>query len=84
MATFTEESAVDTIRVAELGVLEIRRVDKVLRDGVTISQEYHRHVLAPGDPLDNEDSKVVAVAQIVWTPEVIQAWHDSLASEQPA
>lgn len=74
MATFTEEQVIDSIRVDADGAIEVRRADRVLKDGVEISKAYHRHTLAPGSSLDNEDEKVAAVANTVWTPEVIAAW----------
>lgn len=74
MATFTEEQVIDSIRVDEHGAIEVRRADKVLKDGVEISKTYHRHTLAPGDSLDGQDEKVIAVAEAVWTPEVIAAY----------
>ena len=70
----TEQSTIDNITVTETGILEIRRADKILRDGVEISKSYHRHCLAPGSDLTNEDQRVVDVANAVWTPEVIAAY----------
>ena len=82
MSVFSEQTIIDSIRVTEMGAIEVRRADRVLRDGLEISRNFHRHVLAPGDPLDNEDARVAAVAEAVWTPEVVQAWQDFLASQQ--
>lgn len=66
MPIFTEESKIEQIVVTENNHIEVRRADKVLRDGVEISKTYHRHVLSPGDDLTNEDAKVVAIAQLLW------------------
>lgn len=76
---FTEQSVIDSIRITELGILEVRRADRVFKDGVLIAQSYHRHMLAPGDDLSGEDPKVAAVAQAVWTPELIAAYEASQA-----
>ena len=62
----TELSVVDKIEILEDGQIQVRRADKVLRDGVEIAKTYHRHVLAPGDDLTNQDPRVVAVALAVW------------------
>ncbi|TWH49583.1 hypothetical protein [Sporomusa sp. KB1] len=70
MSVFTEES-VYCPEVTERFFINVKRIDKVLKDGEVISITNHRHVLAPGDNLNNEDSVVVAVANAVWTPEVI-------------
>jgi urease accessory protein UreE len=64
----SELSIIDKIEVLEDGQIQVRRADKVLRDGVEIAKTYHRHVLAPGDDLTGQDAKVVAVAHAVWAP----------------
>lgn len=71
---FTEESIIGGINVTANGNLEVRRDDRVLRDGAVIATVYHRHVVSPGDDLTDEDPRVVAIANIIWTPEVIQAY----------
>lgn len=73
----TEKSEIDRIEVVADGVLQVRRADSILRDGVPVGKPtYHRHVLEPGAPLDKEDPRVAAIASAAWTPEVIQAWKD--------
>lgn len=64
--------------VIENGFIQVKRVDKVLKDDVVISNTIHRHVLYPGADLINENEVVVAVANAVWTPEVIAAYQESL------
>ena len=80
MAIFTEES-VYLPEVTENGSIQVKRIYKVLKDGEVISTTIHRHVLAPGDDLTNEDTVVVAVANAVWTPEVIAAYKASISTE---
>lgn len=75
----TEESVIDTIRVIESGAIEVRRADRVLKDGAVIAQTYHRHCCCPGDDLSGQDPKVAAIANVVWTPEVIAAYQASVA-----
>ena len=74
-------SAIDKIEVLEGGQIQVRRADRVMDDGIEIAKTYHRHVLAPGDNLNNQDARVVAIAQTVWTPEVIAAYQASLSEE---
>lgn len=76
MSTFIEES-VYCPEVAEGGFINVKRIDKVLKDGIEISVTNNRHVLAPGDDLTNEDSVVQAVAKAVWTDAVIAAYKAS-------
>ena len=75
-----EQSIIDQIEVTRNGSVNVRRADLILKDGVEIAKTYHRHVLAPGADLANEDAKVVAIAQAAWTPEVIAAYQASLES----
>jgi len=74
-------SSIDKIEVIESGSIQVRRVDKIFEDGLEISKNYHRHVLAPGDDLTNEDSRVIAVANAVWTEEVIASYKASQMTE---
>lgn len=67
---YTEESIIDKIEVLEDGQIQIRRADRVLKDGEKISETYHRHVIAPDQDISNEDERVQAVAKAVWTKEV--------------
>lgn len=83
MSTFTETSTY-LPEVTENGAIQVKRIDKVLKNGEVISSTIHRHVLMPGDDLENEDTVVQAVAQAVWTPEVIAAYKASISTEVTA
>jgi hypothetical protein len=74
----TERSIIGSINVKASGEIEVRRDDQILRDGEVIITGYHRHVLAPGDALDGEDSVVASVAAAVWTADVIAAYQASI------
>lgn len=78
-----EASVVDKIEVLLNGQIQVRRRDQVLKDGVEIAATYHRHVLSPGDNLTGQDPRVVAIAEATWTPEVTQAYQDSLVVNRP-
>ena len=67
------------IEVLENGTLQVRRADIVLKDGVEIGRQFHRHVLTPGSDLSNEVQRAVDVANATWTPEVISAYETRLA-----
>ena len=78
----SEQSIIDQIEVTRNGSVNVRRADLVLKDGVEIAKTYHRHVLSPGDDLAKEDAKVVAIAQAIWTSEVLEAYADTHAKIQ--
>ncbi len=75
---FSEKSVIDRIEILEDGQMQIRRANKVYRDGVEIAKEYHRHCLAPGDNIAMQDKRVADVAAAVWTAEVVTAYKDSI------
>ena len=62
-----KQTAVDKIEVIENGCVQIRTATRIVEDGNVISSSYHRHVLAPGADLSNEDPKVVAICNAVWS-----------------
>ena len=75
--------AADSITVLANGALEIREATTILRDGVAdpgFARRYHRYVLHPGASLDGCDPRIVAVADAVWTADLIAAWREQAAA----
>ena len=75
----TKETIVDKIEVLEMGQVQVRTATRVLEDGVQLSSSFHRHVLAPGDDLSEQDAKVSAIATATWTPAVVSAYEAMMA-----
>jgi hypothetical protein len=61
--------------------IQVRTANIIEKDGTEIARTFHRHVLSPGDSIVNEDPKVQAIANAVWTEEVIAAYQASLVGE---
>ncbi len=78
----TKETIVDKIEVLEKGQVQVRTATRVLEDGVALSSSFHRHVLAPGDDLTEQDAKVSAIATATWTPEVVTAYEEMIAAQE--
>ena len=78
----TKETIVDRIEVLELGQVQVRTATRVLEDGTQLSSSFHRHVLAPGDDLSQQDAKVSAIATATWTPEVVTAYEEMIAAQE--
>jgi len=78
----TKETIVDKIEVLEMGQVQVRTATRVLEDGVALSSSFHRHVLAPGDDLTEQDAKVSAIATATWTPEVVTAYEEMIAAQE--
>ena len=73
-----EKQIVDLVELVQSNHIQVRTANIIEKDGVEIARTFHRHVLAPGDNVANEDPKVQAIANAVWTPEVIAAYQASL------
>jgi hypothetical protein len=70
----TEDTIVDSIDVLPDGQIQVRKANRVFRDGEEISKSYHRHVVSPGDDLSLEDPRVAEIGAVVQTAEVIAAF----------
>ena len=68
--------SVDLIEVVENGSIQVRTKTAIKEDGVEISSNFHRHVVAPGDDYSAEDAKVQAICAAVHTPEVVTAYKE--------
>jgi hypothetical protein len=73
----TEEKVVDEITVLENGTILYREATRIIKDSEQISQTYHRSSLSPASDLTNVPVNVVAIANVAWTAEVIQAYKDN-------
>jgi len=76
----TEDIVVDSIEILLDGQIQVRRANRIFRDGVEISKAYHRHVVSPGDELTREDIRVQAIGKLIHTPPVIAAYRATIAS----
>jgi urease accessory protein UreE len=76
----TEKTIVDKVELVQSNHIQVRTANIIEKDGTEIARTLHRHVLAPGDSIVNEDPKVQAIANAVWTEEVIAAYQASLVT----
>jgi hypothetical protein len=74
----TEKTIVDLVELVQSNHIQVRTANIIERDGVEVTRTLHRHTLVPGDDVTNEDPKVQAIANAVWTEEVISAYQASL------
>jgi hypothetical protein len=75
-----EKQIVDLVELVQSNHIQVRTANIIEKDGTEIARTFHRHVLAPGDNIVNEDPKVQAIANAVWTEEVIAAYQASLVT----
>ena len=76
-----EKQIIDKIEVVENNSIQIRTATIIEKDGIEIAKTYHRHVLSPGDDINNEDVKVQSIANAIWTDEVIAEYKDLLSKD---
>ena len=77
----TKETVVDKCEVlGDYKQLQVRTATRIKEDGVLLSETYHRHVVAPGDDLSEEDALVRSIGELVHTSDVISEWNDYMES----
>jgi hypothetical protein len=75
-----EKTIIDKVELVENNSIQVRTATIIERDGIEISRSFHRHVVSPGDNVTNEDPKVQAIANAIWTEEVIAAYQALIAN----
>jgi hypothetical protein len=75
--------SVDLIEIVENGSIQVRTKTAILENGVQISSQFSRHVVAPNADYSSEDPRVQAIAAVIYTPEVVAAYQAALESAQP-
>jgi hypothetical protein len=76
----TETTLIDQIEIVKNNIIQVRTATIIEKDGTEIAKTYHRHVVSPGDNVTNEDPKVQAIANAIWTEEVIAAYQALIAN----
>ena len=79
-----KKTILGSLSVNENNTLGVQMDSVIVEDGKELSRSNHRKVLAPGDDVTGEDAKVQAVANAVWTTEVVAAYVAAQAAAEPA
>jgi len=74
----TKETTVDEITIGVNSVIYYREATRYIEDGVASNASFHRSNVAPGQDLTGIPEKVVAICNVVWTPEVVAAYQTAL------
>lgn len=78
----TKQKIQDKIEiVSEFKHIQIRYSNQILEDGVKLSEAYERTVVLCGDYDAADLHNVRAIADAVWTPELITAYQEQLNSQ---
>ena len=70
----TETKTIDQITICENGTVLYREATRILKDGEQIAQTYHRSSLAPASDLTGVPENVVAICNVAWTKDVVDAY----------
>ena len=76
----TEKTIIDKIEIVENSSIQVRTATVIEKDGTELTRTFHRHVVAPGADITNEDPKVQAIANAIWTEEIIAAYSASISA----
>jgi len=80
--TISTTSVIDKVEVLQFGQLQVRQAEIIKKDNVEIARTYNRWICVPGDNVSTQDPKVQAIANALWTSDVISAYQASI--NQPA
>ena len=78
--SITKQTSIDQITVTENGIILYREATRIIEDGNVLTQTYHRSSLTPGQDLTDVPDNVVAIANVVWTSDVIAAYQAQLSN----
>ena len=65
--------------ITEDGHIQVRRITRIMENGVEIAKQYHRNVVSPGDDYNDQDERTKKIAQAVHTQDVINAYHAKIS-----
>ena len=78
----TKETVVDQITVTENGIILYREATKIIEDGKELTKTYHRTSLTPGKDLTGHPAQVTAIANTVWTDEVVTKYQEMIEAQR--
>jgi hypothetical protein len=78
----TKEVVIDQITVTENGIILYREATKIIEDGKELTKTYHRTSLTPGQDLTGQPAQVTAIANTVWTDEVVTKYQEMIEAQR--
>ena len=80
---FTEKKEHKLEIIPPHSIIQCREANIVEKDGTEVGRTYHRHVRVPGEDVSGDCAELQAVATALWTADVIKAYEDAQAANQP-
>jgi hypothetical protein len=78
----TKQTVVDQITVTENGIILYREATKIIEDGKELTKTYHRTSLTPGQDLTGQPAQVTAIANTVWSDEVVTKYQEMIEAQR--
>lgn len=72
----TKETKITEITVSEYKIILWKEVTDLIEDGIVISSKNHRTSATPDTDTHELPDEIKPYAEMLWTPEVIQAYED--------
>ena len=79
---FTERQEHKIEIIPPYNILQCRRADIIEKDGKEVGRTYHRHVKVPGSDMTGECAEMQAVANALWTDEVVADYQAMIAAQE--
>ena len=74
----TERSIFSLCEVLPNRTIQVRMLDQIMDGEVVKASTFRRYCLTPGSDLTGQPAQVVAVANAIWTRQVIAAYNATL------
>ena len=74
----TQRSIFSLCEVLPNRTIQVRMSDQIVDGEVVKASTFRRYCLAPGSDLTGQPEQVVAIANAIWTPQVIAAYNATL------
>jgi hypothetical protein len=71
----TEQTFTEKIEVMIEGTIRATYATTVERDGTEIARSYAYEIFIPGASTQGKDPRIGAIAAVVWTQDVLDAWN---------
>jgi len=80
--TISSSTVIDKTEVLQDGTIQVRQAEIITKDGVEIARNFHRWVRHPGDTdAQSDPAPVPAIANAVWTSDVVSVYQAQVASQ---
>jgi hypothetical protein len=75
-------TVVDKIEaLMDSGIIQVREANRIMEDGVKISENFHRYTIAPGQDYSDKPAEVQSACAMLHTPERIAAYQAAMAPQ---